>query len=85
MNVEVYGTDWCPYCVAAERLLTAREIAFTRVEVDPMELRDRVWELSRRMTIPLIVIDGRPIGGFEELARLDRSGELAELVTPAAA
>jgi glutaredoxin 3 len=85
VTVEVYGTDWCPYCVAAERLLTARDIPYTHVTVSPEELRGRVLELSGRLTIPLIVIDGRPIGGYQELAALDRSGRLAQLVAPAAA
>jgi glutaredoxin 3 len=85
MAVEFYGTDWCPYCVAAERLLTEREIPYTQVELEYGELRERVWELSRRHTIPLIVIDGDPIGGYDELVVLDRSGVLAELTGSAAA
>ncbi len=84
MNVEVYGTDWCPFCVAAERLLAARQIPYTRVAVEPEQLRERVHELSGRLTIPLVVIDGTPVGGYQELAALDRSGKLRELV-PAAA
>ncbi len=84
MNVEVYGTDWCPFCVAAERLLDVRRIPYTRVVVEPEQLRERVHELSGRLTIPLVVIDGTPVGGYQELAALDRSGKLRELV-PAAA
>ncbi len=84
MNVEVYGTDWCPFCVAAERLLAARQIPYTRAAVEPEQLRERVHELSGRLTIPLVVIDGTPVGGYQELAALDRSGKLRELV-PAAA
>jgi glutaredoxin 3 len=84
VNVEVYGTDWCPFCVAAERLLDARQIPYTRVAVEPEQLRERVHELSGRLTIPLVVIDGTPVGGYQELAALDRSGKLRELV-PAAA
>ena len=85
MNVQVYGTDWCPYCVAAERLLEARGIPYERVTLDISELRDRVLELSGRLTIPLIVIGGSPIGGYAELSALDRAGKLASLVERAAA
>ena len=84
MNVELYGTDWCPFCVAAERLLEARQIPYTRVAVEPERLRARVHELSGRLTIPLVVIDGTPVGGYQELAALDRSGGLRELVQAAA-
>jgi glutaredoxin 3 len=85
VNVELYGTDWCPFCGAAERLLAARDIPYTRVVVDPQRLRERVQELSGRLTIPLIVIDGSPVGGYQELVALDRSGELRALTQPAAA
>lgn len=85
MNVQVYGTDWCPYCVAAERLLEARDIPYERVTLDVSELRDRVLELSGRLTVPLIMIGGSPIGGYNELSALDRAGTLAQLVERAAA
>ncbi len=85
MNVQVYGTDWCPYCVAAERLLEARGIPYERVKLDISELRDRVLELSGRLTIPLIMVGGSPIGGYAELAALDRAGELGRLIERAAA
>ena len=85
MNVQLYGTDWCPYCVAAERLLEARGIPYERVTLDISELRDRVLELSGRLTIPLIMVGGSPIGGYAELSALDRAGKLGGLVTRAAA
>lgn len=85
MDVQVYGTDWCPYCVAAERLLEARGIPYERVAVDISELRDRVLELSGRLTVPLIMVDGSPIGGYDELSALDRAGKLGQLIERAAA
>ncbi|MDX6532582.1 MAG: glutaredoxin 3 [Gaiellales bacterium] len=84
-RVQVYGTDWCPYCVAATRLLDKRGIAYTDVKLDPAGMREKVWELGQQRTIPLIVIDGKPIGGFQELAVLDRAGGLSELAGEKAA
>jgi glutaredoxin 3 len=81
-RVEVYTTASCPYCVQAKRLLKARSIPYEEIDVggDP-ELRAEVMEKSGgRRTVPQIFIDGRPIGGFEELAALDAAGELAGLV-----
>jgi glutaredoxin 3 len=83
-RVQVYGTDWCPYCVAATRLLDSRGIGYTEVKLDAATMREKVWELGQQRTIPLIIIDGKPIGGFQELAALDRAGSLRELVAEAA-
>ena len=76
-RVEVYTTPVCPYCVRAKRLLQARGISYEEIDVaaDP-ELRDDVIRRSGRRTVPQIFIDGEPIGGFDELAQLDASGEL---------
>jgi len=84
-RVQVYGTGWCPYCVAAKRLLESRGIAYTDIVLDPAEMREKVWELGGQRTIPLIVIDGEPVGGYQELAALDRAGGLAELAAKQAA
>jgi glutaredoxin 3 len=83
-RVQVYGTEWCPYCVSAKRLLDARGIAYSEVVLDPVTMRETVWELGRQRTVPLVVIDGKPVGGFQELAAMDRAGLLRGLVERAA-
>jgi glutaredoxin 3 len=83
-RVEVYTTPSCPYCVQAKRLLRARGIAFEEFDVAmDDDLRASVVERSGRRTVPQIFIDGTAIGGFDELAALDASGELATLVASA--
>jgi len=80
-RVEMYTTPSCPFCVRAKRLLTERGIPFEEFDVAGDEaLRADVMGRSGRRTVPQIFIDGRSIGGFEELAELDASGELATLV-----
>jgi glutaredoxin 3 len=77
-EVTVYTTRICGYCVAAKRLLSARKVPYQ--EVDVSGNRDkRAWLVSvtGRRTVPQIFIAGESIGGYEELAALDRSGELA--------
>lgn len=73
----------CPFCTRAKRLLDERGVSFEEVDVtiDP-EQRDAMVEVTGRRTIPQILIDGLPIGGFSELAELDRNGALAALVDP---
>ena len=79
-RVEVYTTPSCPFCVRAKRLLDARGIAFDEIDLaDDHALREQVIERTGRRTVPQIFIDGRSIGGFEELAALDAAGELKDL------
>ena len=85
-RVELYTTPSCPFCVRAKRLLVERHIAYAEFDVsEDDELRAEIMERTGRRTVPQIFIDGRSIGGFEELAALDAAGELRELVEPDAA
>jgi len=84
-RVEIYTTPSCPFCVRAKRLLDARGIAFDEVDLaNDHALRAQVLERTGRRTVPQIFIDGRSIGGFEELAALDAAGELKDLSSPPA-
>ena len=79
-RIEMYTTPSCPFCVRAKRLLTERGIAYEEFDVaTDSALRAQIMERSGRRTVPQIFIDGRSIGGYEELAELDASGELATL------
>jgi glutaredoxin 3 len=78
-KVKVYSTRWCGYCMRAKALLKSRAIEFEEVLLDESPtFRQTIYELSGRTTIPLITIDGEPIGGYSELVQLDRSGQLQE-------
>jgi glutaredoxin 3 len=84
-RVIVYSTTYCPYCVRATHLLRRRGIAFEEIDVT-RDHETRAWlvKTTGRRTVPQIFIDGAPIGGSDELAALDRSGELARLLGVAA-
>lgn len=83
-RVDVYTTPSCPFCVRAKRLFAARRIPFREIDVAGDDvLRTELVERTGRRTVPQIFIDGRSIGGFEELAALDAAGELTALVEPA--
>jgi glutaredoxin 3 len=79
-RVQVYTTASCPFCVRAKRLLQARGVPYDEIDVggDPDARAELVRRTGRR-TVPQIFIDGRAIGGFEELAALDARAELAAL------
>ncbi len=76
-KVVIYTTTYCPYCVAAKRLLERKAIAYEEVDVtDNDELRTWLVERTGRRTVPQIFIDGQPIGGYDELFALEVAGEL---------
>ena len=80
-EVVVYVTQWCPYCIMARRLLHKRGIAHELIDVEgDSEARAWLRERSGQRTVPQIFIKGCSVGGFVELAALDRSGELRELL-----
>ena len=76
-RVRVYSTRWCGYCVRAKALLESRGIEYEEISLDDdPAFRQRLFDLSGGWTVPQILIDGRPIGGYTELWRLDRDGLL---------
>jgi glutaredoxin 3 len=83
-QVTVYATPFCLYCVGAKSLLRRRGIAYDEVRINMFSdgARDRLQaESGGGRTFPQIVIDGEPVGGFDSLRALDRSGELARRTT----
>jgi glutaredoxin 3 len=78
-DVTLYTTRVCPYCVAAKRLLAARGIPYKEVDVST-DHDKRAWlvEATGRRTVPQIFIGEEAIGGYDELAALDQSGQLAD-------
>jgi glutaredoxin 3 len=77
VEVVVYVTPWCAFCMRAKRLLGARGIAFETVDVSGnSEARRWLVESTGQHTVPQIFIKGRSIGGFTELAELDQRGGL---------
>ena len=81
-EVVLYTTAYCYYCVRARALLTRRRIAYREVDVtDDEALHDWLVEATGgRRKLPQVFIGGAPIGGFRELAELDRTGALGPLV-----
>ncbi len=78
--ITVYMTGWCPYCQRALALLESRKLAVDRIDVDEdPRLREEMISRSGRRTVPQIFIGDRHIGGCDDLAALDGSGELKRI------
>lgn len=80
-KVVVYTKANCPYCVMAKNLLASRNIHFEeiRVDLDKDKLAEML-QLSNRRTVPQIFINDQPVGGYDDLATLSKSGKLDQLV-----
>jgi glutaredoxin 3 len=76
-----YTTSWCGFCVRAKTLLDSRGLSYEEVSLDDdPAFRQTVFEATGGWTVPQILVEDRPIGGYTELWRLDREGRLDELV-----
>ena len=80
-RVVVYTTDSCPYCTRARRLLAAKNVSFEEVDVTGDADRRR-WLASAtgRHTVPQVFINGVAVGGSDDLAGLNESGRLDQLL-----
>ena len=81
-TVTMYSTAVCPYCQMAERLLKSKgvdKIEKIRIDLDPTK-RDEMMEKTQRRTVPQIYIGEQYVGGFDDLAALDKAGGLDPLL-----
>jgi glutaredoxin 3 len=81
-NVMMYSTGVCPYCQMAERLLKSKgveTIEKIRIDLDPVK-RDEMMQKTQRRTVPQIYIGDTHVGGFDDLAALDKAGGLDALL-----
>lgn len=81
-EVEIYTQPWCPYCARAISLLNGKGVAFREIKAPhgSAERQDSIRRSGGRTTVPQIFIDGRHIGGSDDLAALDRAGKLDALL-----
>jgi glutaredoxin 3 len=78
-RIRIYTTRWCGYCYRAKALLGDRGLEYEEISLDDdPEFRRKLFDLTGGWTVPQILIDGDPIGGYAELWQLDRSGQLDE-------
>ena len=82
-KVEVYTTTFCPFCVRAKSLLKSKGVPFDEIDVtEDAVLRKKMVELSGgRRTVPEIFIDGKIVGGYDELKALDDAGRLDPMLS----
>lgn len=81
-KIDIYTTNYCPYCKKAKALFTEMEQDFNEIDITENEddILDDLYERTGRSTVPQIFINDKFIGGCDDLFELRRSGELTELL-----
>jgi glutaredoxin 3 len=80
-KIEIYTTPTCPYCHAAKALLADKGADYTEITVLDPSLREIMTERAHgRRTVPQIFIDDAHVGGYDDMAALDRRGALDPLL-----
>ena len=80
-KVEIYTTQWCPYCHAAKSLLDEKGVSYEEVDADDPDVRMvMVQRANGRRTVPQIFVGETHVGGYDDMAALDRRGQLDPLL-----
>ncbi len=77
----IYITTYCPYCLAAKALLDSKSVKYNEIDVtkDPAQKRKVMEEIGWK-TVPIILINDKLIGGYDQLQALEREGKLDEIL-----
>jgi glutaredoxin 3 len=85
-KVEIYSSPWCGYCYRAKQLLEDKGVDFTNIDLDeePGRRQEMVTRTQGRTTVPQIFINGKWVGGADDLLALDKAGKLDAMLAEAA-
>jgi len=80
-DIIIYTASTCPYCARAKQLLDSKKVTYQEIDVSDRSLRPQMTKVTGGTTVPQIIIDGKLIGGCDELYALERSDELDKLLS----
>ena len=81
MQITIYSTTWCPFCVSAKKLLDSKRLPYEEINIEEENMsREKLSEITGGHTVPQIVINKKTIGGFENLMMLNQSGKLDKII-----
>ena len=81
MNVKIYTSNWCSYCVAAKNFFKEHNIAYEEINIEEKNIsRNALLELSGGYTVPQIFIHDKCIGGYDQLMELFQNKQLEDLI-----
>lgn len=77
-DIKIYTANWCPYCKLAKRYFDEEGQSYEEINIESEGMsREQLRELTGGTTVPQIIIDGKTIGGYDQLMELASAGELA--------
>ncbi len=80
-TITVYTTPFCPYCIAAKRMLKKKGVSFDEIDVSSRKIREEmITRANGGSSVPQIFINDRHIGGFDDMSELDALEELDPLL-----
>lgn len=79
--VRMYHTQMCPYCIRADRLLSAKGVQLEKIDASSHEVWQEMETVSRRSTVPQIFVGDLHLGGYDEIASLERAGQLDAILS----
>ena len=75
--IKIYSTSWCGPCKNVKRLLEERGLSYVEIDIEEIGWsRDDLYDLTGGRTVPQIVINEKPVGGYDDLLKLDHEGKL---------
>ena len=85
-KVEIYTTPFCPYCHRAKKLLNAKGVDYEEINLwtQPKRRQEMLERAEGRHTVPQVFVDGRGLGGSDDIAALDEAGRLDPILAGAA-
>lgn len=80
-SVTIYTSFYCTYCIRAKRLLDRKQVDYKEIRLDEdTEKRKELIESLNWKTVPMIFVNKQFIGGYDQLAALEHSGELDRML-----
>lgn len=81
-RIEIYTSPLCGYCHAAKRLLADKGVTYVEIDIarDPAKRQEMTGRANGRHTVPQIFIGDTHVGGYDDMAALDRTGKLDPLL-----
>ncbi len=77
ISILIYSTSWCQPCKSAKRLLDEKGLKYKEIDIEEKGMtREDLYSITGGRTVPQIIINESPIGGFDDLMRLDQAGKL---------
>ena len=79
--IKIYSASWCGPCASAKRLLDDLNQSYEEIDIEKHNIsREKLMEITGGMTVPQILINGKSIGGLNQLIQLNQNGTLKKML-----